>query len=392
MKVTYVVPRYGLEVVGGAEFGARMLAERLVSQLGWQAEVLTTCAVDSRTWADEYPTGTVELNGVTVHRFASQAGRDPEFETFSRRILADPARASEADGQRWIDLQGPLNPDVVAAVGDSDADVVAFYPYLYHPTVRGLVAAGSRAVLHPAAHDEPPLRLGAMAQAFTEARGLVFHTWAERRLVEEVFAVAATRQIVLGLGIEEGPGDAGEARSALDLGERPYLVCLGRIDHGKGTDMLARFFAAYKQQHPGPLALVLVGPVVDRPHDHPDVVLAGRVDDRTKWGLLRGAAALVQPSAYESFSLVLVEAWTAGSPVLVNARCTVTREHCARSGGGLWFDGYAHFEVTVDRVLHDRYLASSLARRGRAYVDAHYRWPVLIERYGSFLEAVAQRA
>ena len=91
MKVAYVVPRYGLEVVGGAELGARMLAERLVSQLGWEAEVLTTCALDTRTWADEYEPGTVDLNGVSVHRFRSEAGRDQGFERFSRRVLADPA-------------------------------------------------------------------------------------------------------------------------------------------------------------------------------------------------------------------------------------------------------------------------------------------------------------
>lgn len=392
MKVAYVVPRYGLEVVGGAELGARMLAERLVSQLGWQAEVLTTCALDSRTWADEYEPGNVELNGVIVQRFRSEAGRDPDFERLSRRVLADPTRASVADQERWIDLQGPRNPAVVEAVGDSDADVVVFYPYLYHPTVRGLAAAGRRAVMHPAAHDEQPLRLPIMRSVFTGARGLVFQTWGERRLVEGLFPVAATRQVVLGLGIEEGPGEPAAARSSLGLGDRPYLVCVGRIDDGKGTGTLARFFAAYKARHPGPLALVLAGPVIDAPIDHPDIVLAGRVDEATKWGLLRGAAALVQPSAYEAFSLVLVEAWTAGVPVVVNARCLATREHCERSGGGLWFGGYAQFEAVLDRLLGDESLASTLARRGRAYVDTHYRWPILIERYGAFLEAVAARA
>ncbi|HWH34813.1 MAG TPA: glycosyltransferase family 4 protein [Acidimicrobiales bacterium] len=392
MKVAYVVPRYGLEVVGGAELGARMLAERLVSQLGWEAEVLTTCALDSHTWADEYQPGTVELNGVVVHRFRSAAGRDPGFERFSRRVLLDPARASVADQERWIDLQGPVNPSVVDAVGASDADAVVFYPYLYHPTVRGLAEAGGRAVMHPAAHDEQPLRLPIMAPVFAGARGLVFQTWGERRLVEGLFPVGATRQLVLGLGIEEAPGEPGAARAALDLGDRPYLVCVGRVDDGKGTGMLARFFAAYKDRHPGPLALVLAGPVVDRPPAHPDIVLAGRVDEATKWGLLRGAAVLIQPSAYEAFSLVLVEAWTAEVPVVVNARCLATREHCERSGGGLWFDGYAHFEAVLDRLLGDPGLAATLAHRGRAYVDAHYRWPVLIERYGAFLEAVAARA
>ncbi len=392
MKVAYVVPRYGLEVVGGAELGARMLAERLVSQLGWEAEVLTTCALDARTWADEYEEGTVELNGVAVHRFRSASGRDPGFDRFSARLLADPFRAPVADQERWIDLQGPRNPAVVEAIGTSDADVVVFYPYLYHPTVRGLAAAGTRAVMHPAAHDEQPLRLPIMRSVFTGARGLVFQTWSERRLVEDRFSVAATRQIVLGLGVEEGPGEAGAARGALGLGTRPYLLYVGRVDDGKGTGVLARFFAAYKARRPGPLALVLAGPVVDQPPPHPDVILAGRVDDPTKWGALRGATAFVHPSAYEAFSIALIEAWTACVPVVVNARCLPTREHCERSGGGLWFDGYASFEATLDRLLGDGALAPALARNGAGYVDSHYRWPVLIGRYGAFLEAVAARA
>ena len=66
MKVAYVTPRYGEEVVGGAEAGARGLAEHLVSDLGWDVEALSTCAIDNRTWADEYDEGTTELNGVRV--------------------------------------------------------------------------------------------------------------------------------------------------------------------------------------------------------------------------------------------------------------------------------------------------------------------------------------
>ena len=78
MKVAYVVPRYGVEVVGGAELAARLLAEHLVAA-GCEVEAFTTCALDARTWADEYPEGRAEVNGVTVHRFRSAAGRDPAF-------------------------------------------------------------------------------------------------------------------------------------------------------------------------------------------------------------------------------------------------------------------------------------------------------------------------
>ncbi|HEX2699882.1 MAG TPA: glycosyltransferase family 4 protein [Acidimicrobiales bacterium] len=393
MKVAYVVPRYGVEVLGGAEYGARMLAERLVGQLGWEVEVLTTCALDARTWADEYPPGDADLNGVRVRRFRSVAGRDPGFEAFSAGVLRAPESASSGDEQRWIDLQGPLNPDVVAAAVDSDADVVVFYPYLYHPTVRGVPAVGRRSVMHPAAHDEPPLRLPLFQEVFTTAGGLVFQTVGERRLAERLFPIASTPQIVMGLGVEPTDGEPAAARRGVGLdGGEPYVLCLGRVDDGKGTGMLARLFAAFKARRPGPLRLVLAGPVVDRPPAHPDVVVTGPVGESVKWGLLRGADALVSPSPFEAFSIVLVEAWTAGVPVLVNASCLATSEHVRRSGGGLSFAGYGQFEVAVERLTGDDRLCAALAGRGRDYVARNFTWPAIIDRYRAFLERAAERA
>jgi glycosyltransferase involved in cell wall biosynthesis len=391
VRLDFVVPRYGLEVVGGAEYGARMLAERLVDLLGWEVEVLTTCATSSDTWADDYEPGTTDVNGVVVHRFRPVSGRDPHFDRWSDKVLPDPRRAAPRDQERWVELQGPVTPDLIDAARRSDAGAIVFYPYLFHPTVHGVPAVGRRAVLQAAAHDEAPLRLPLFRPVFTGAAGLVFHTYGEQRLVQQLFPVAATRQLVLGLGVEEGPGEPGPAREALGVGDRPYLVCVGRVDDGKGTSLLVELFAAYKERRPGPLALVLVGPVIDEPPRHPDVIVAGSVDQETKWGAIRGAEALVNPSAYESFSIVVIEAWTAGVPVVVNARCPATREHCERSGGGLWFDGYAELEVILDRLLAEDDLRASLAARGRAYVDATFRWPVLIERYATFLEGVAAR-
>lgn len=392
MKIAYVVPRYGLEVLGGAEYGARMLAERLVSMLGWEVEILTTSALDAGTWADHYPAGEVDINGVRVRRFSSKAGRDPGFEPYSRTVLPQPAAADDETCRRWIELQGPVCPDVIEAAHDSDADLVVFYPYLYYPTVHGVPAVGRRAVMHPAAHDEAPLRLPIFRDVFAGAQGLVFQTYGERRLAESLFAIGDRAQIVMGLGVEEGEGEPAAAAAAFGVGDRPYLLCLGRVDDGKGVGMLARYFAEYKARRPGPLALVFAGPVVQRPPDHPDIVVAGPVDETVKWGALRGSTALVNPSYFEAFSIVLMEAWTARVPVLVNGHCLATREHCERSGGGLWFEGYAEFEAAADRLVGDGDVRAGLAAAGADYVEGNFRWPVIIERYERFLTGCASRA
>ena len=394
VRVDIVVPRYGREVVGGAEMAMRMLAERLVSERQWDVTVLTTCARDSHTWANEFSPGTTVENGVAVQRFASLSGRHPDFSPFSTKVLHGKPPTMEAQRQ-WVDMQGPVSPDVVKAAASSEAELVVFSPYLYYPIVHGVPLVSERAVLHPAAHDEPAFRLPILSEVFTSAAGLVFYTHGERRMVGRRFPVAHHPQLVLGLGVDppSTAPSAERARAALGLKpDEPYLVCVGRVDDSKGTGLLSKLFAFYKRRRPGPLKLVFVGQVVDKPVDHPDIVVAGMVDEDVKWGAYAGATALVQPSSYESFSLVLIEGWLAGAPAMVNAGCLATREHVHRSGGGLLFGRYAAFEVAVDRLLHDAALRSTLAAKGQAYAEANFSWPVLLDRYERFMASVALAA
>jgi glycosyltransferase involved in cell wall biosynthesis len=401
VKVAFVVPRYGPDIRGGAEVGARMLAERLVGDRGYEVEVLTTCALDAITWRDELPEGTSVERGVTVRRLRSVAGRNEHFHPLWAQLMGDPGAATAEDCATWVAWQGPLAPDLVEAVAACDADVVAFYPYLYYPTVYGLPLVRERAVLHPAAHEEPALHLPVFDELFRSCRGFAFHSRSERALVNARFGVASTPQVLIGLGVEE-PGSAEAAgvdaqaavRASVGVGvggdDEPYLICIGRVDDQKGTGMLWRWFRTYKERHPGPLKLVFVGQVVDAPEpaagSAEDIVLTGMVDEATKWALLRGARVSVAPSPHESFSLTVVEALTAGVPVVVHAQCGATREHCERSGAGLWFRDFAEFESVTELLTTDDELHARLAANGVDYVRANFGWPVILDRYCAFLD------
>jgi glycosyltransferase involved in cell wall biosynthesis len=124
---------------------------------------------------------------------------------------------------------------------------------------------------------------------------------------------------------------------------------------------------------------------------HPDIVVTGAVDEPDKWDIVHDALVAVSPSALESFSLVVIEAWVERVAVLVNGSCGPTREHCERSGGGLWFTSYPEFEAVLDRLVSDSELRATLGGRGRAFVDRHFRWPVLVARYDEFLNSVVAR-
>jgi glycosyltransferase involved in cell wall biosynthesis len=225
---------------------------------------------------------------------------------------------------------------------------------------------------------------------FAATDGFVFQTDGERRLTEGLFpSVATAPQLQLGLGVEEQAGDPDGFIRQWDLEDTPYLLCLGRVDDGKGAALLAKFFVMYTARRPGPLKLVFAGPVVDRPIDHPDIVVTGPLSEELKWGALRKATALVSPSPFEAFSIVLMEAWTADVPVIVHGRCHATVEHVRRSGGGLPFAGYASFEVALDRLLAHPELRRAMASAGHRYVEDNFAWSRLIDRYTGWLQRLA---
>jgi glycosyltransferase involved in cell wall biosynthesis len=390
-KVAFVSPRYGTEIMGGAETAVRQLAEHLCAQTDWEAEVHTTAALDAITWTDELEPGTSELNGVTVHRHPTAKGRTMDFYMLDGLLRLAPRLTTREQGKRWVEYNGPVSPQLVDAVCASDADVVVFTPYLYHPTVATIGRVPMPAVFHPAAHDEPALYFSVFRGTFGDADAFCFYTHSERSLVERMYPVAERPQIVLGLGVGDSEGTGRPGGELLGLGDRPYLVSVGRVDEHKGSKMLAAYFATYKERHPGPLALALVGPISYETEPHPDIVVTGPVEEADKWDIVRDSVVAVSASALESFSLVVIEAWVDRVPVLVNGSCGATREHAERSGGGLWFSSYPEFEAVLDRLLADPALRARLGDRGRAYVDTHFRWPVLVSRYDAFLNSVVER-
>ena len=115
-------------------------------------------------------------------------------------------------------------------------------------------------VLHPAAHDEPALYLQVFGSTYAGADAICYHTAAERRLVQRVHRVAQVPQIVLGLGV--GPVVEGGRSGAdiLGIGDRPYVVSVGRVDEHKGSAMLARFFRHLQAEAPRPAGAGPGGP------------------------------------------------------------------------------------------------------------------------------------
>jgi glycosyltransferase involved in cell wall biosynthesis len=81
-----------------------------------------------------------------------------------------------------------------------------------------------------------------------------------------------------------------------------------------------------------------------------------------------------------------MEAWLAGTPVLVPKACAVTSGHAERCNGGLIFDGEEDFFEKVECLVEGN-RRFALGSQGREYVRESFRWPDVMDR---ILRAVLQ--
>ena len=377
-----VVQRYGLEIVGGAETLARNVTEHLAPH--FDIEVATTCAQDYWTWANHYPPGDTTVRGVTVHRFPTVRERSRDFASSSRRVLQE--AHDLADETRWILDQGPDAPALLEWIHREGPrfDAALFVGYLYAPTLLGLPLLHDRAILMPAAHDEPAIRLSSYRALFHLPRAFSFSTLEEQELVHRLFP--ATRTVpadVIGSGLDvpAGPPDPDRFRREHGI-TRPFVLSFGRLSEAKGADVLLDHWCRFKDAPGSPnWDLVLAGQAEVTIPKRDDVHYLGFVDDRTKWDMLAASSAHVLPSQYESLSIVVMESWWCGKPALVRTACLPVAGQVRRAAGGITYEGYPEFAEALALLARDAALRDRLGAGGHAYVEANYAWPVIVDKY-----------
>ena len=382
MKLAFVIQRYGPEVAGGAEAHCRGLVRALKPR--HQIEVLTTCALDYITWKNHYPAGTTTIDDVPVTRFLNVRERDIQrFAAISDLVFNDDH--TRDDERKWIEENGPVSPDLIKAIGARrDVDFFILYSYRYYSAAIGSKAAGGRAVLVPTAEDDPAIRLGIFGDVFKSARGALYLTPEEQELIERETGVTGLRSAIIGSGVAVPATIAPRATDRFDLPDR-YVLYAGRIDRNKGVDTLFRYYAWLADEWPDAPTLVLAGhQVLDIP-THPKIRYVGYVTEDEKAALLSRAAVAIMPSAFESLSMLVLEAWALGTPVLVNATCRVLEGQCRRSNAGLYYRDLAEFAAMLKLLLADPQLRMDLGVAGRAYVAAEYSWDIAAHRTESLL-------
>jgi glycosyltransferase involved in cell wall biosynthesis len=387
-RIAFVVQRCGREVNGGAEAHCLAMAKRMSKH--WDVEILTSCAVDYVTWENSYPRGQEEVGGVVIRRFPVAAARVTEkFNQLSSKLHGKRGAASAAEEQEWLQAQGPWCPELASYIGANsrEYDVYIFFTYLYWHTWAALPKVADRAILVPLAHDEWTIYLNIFKELFARARHFIFNTIEEKRFLERLIPEKRFDGPVVGVSVDR-PSNVDPLKFRQEHGlQEDFLLYVGRIDPSKGCGELFDFFLRHRQDGRSPSKLVLLGkPVMDIPN-HPDIVSLGFVSEETKWNALAASEALLMPSAHESLSMVLLEAWSVGRPVIVNGRCEVLVGQCRRSNGGLWYENYAEWAGILERLQSGR-ASNVLGRQGWRFVQEHYSWDSIEHAYLDAVESI----
>jgi len=390
VKVAVVVQRYGADINGGAEQHARYVAEHLGKHV--QVEVLTTCAHrDYISWKNELPAGQEVVNGITVHRFPVAVERDPiEFAKWSGKVFTE--THSLRDELAWLDAEGPTSPALIDHIKarEADYDFFIFFSFRYHHSFHGCRAVAAKAILVPTAERDGALGLGIFPPVFRGIRALMYNSYEERALIQGVANNQSVPGVVVGIGSEiPERSNGGRFRQKFEMRDR-FAIYVGRIDENKGCVELFEFFEHYSAALVDGMHLVLVGtPHVPIPK-HPRIHHLGFLEDQDKYDAMAAAELLIMPSYLESLSMVALEAWAMGKPVLANAKCDVLQGQCLRSNAGLFYENFREFAETLRAIDSSPSLQAALGRNGRAFFERNYSWPVIEKKYVDMLEQLSK--
>ena len=393
-KIGFLIPWYDEDIPGGAEMELREVATHL-QRAGMDVEILTTCVREfSADWNENYySAGTAVVEDIAVRRFPVRRRDTAAFDRVNRRLM-EGQHLSLQEEKTFVE-EMVNSPQLYEYLKDASDDyaLYVFIPYMFGTTYYGMQACPEKSVLIPCFHDEAYLYLRLFRQAYIQARGIIYNAMPEMELANKVYDFTTTEQICMGIGMDTNIcADADAFRKAYRI-QKPFLLYAGRKDAGKNVHTLLRYFAEYKQRHgDSDLQLVLIGGgSIEIPASvRDDVYDLGFVSRQDKYDAMAAAELLCQPSHNESFSLVIMESWLCGRPVLVHSQCAVTRDFARRANGGLYFRNYFEFEGCVQYILTHPEQARTMGQNGGAFVRENFDWDVIVEKYRAFFAKLTE--
>jgi glycosyltransferase involved in cell wall biosynthesis len=171
---------------------------------------------------------------------------------------------------------------------------------------------------------------------------------------------------------------------------RPYFLFVGRLEKIKGVQDIIPIFAG----DDGP-DLLIAGTgeyeqvLRDQAEGRPRVRFLGRLAPEDLPAYYRHASALIVPSlCYETFGIIIIEAFRAGTPVL--ARRLGPFPEIVAKGGGLLFDGADELMAAMAAIQGDDQVRETLSRQARQAFEDNWTDHVVLNRYLDLISKVAR--
>ena len=403
MHIAIVVQRFGTDIIGGAEAYALKVCEKLIIEKNWKIDVYTTNAKDYLTWKPEVFEKEVFHKNLKVFRFAAKFKKSKILFSLYKRfylICQKYIFFSENKLNRfvlsyleklWILIQGPYCPSLIIQLKAKEHlyTKILFFTYLYYPTLYGLPDFSSKSILIPFSHDEDPFYFKQVENIFKNCQSILASTPAEKKFIESIYG-ESNKISIGGIGIDdsdilkEGPKCP---KIAKDLSKTKYLLYLGRINKGKGILKLLEDFEQYtKLNSQEDIYLFFAGPMElddDLFRSRERVRYFGVVEEKVKIELLKYSFALVNPSRYDSLSLVVLESLLAKKPVLINSQNPVLLDYSKQLPSVLGYKDYSEFKNQVDFLnsVNWKNEQNSFTEYGKNWALKTFSWDRVVNEF-----------
>lgn len=202
-----------------------------------------------------------------------------------------------------------------------------------------------------------------------DAKSVIYTSENEMTSSRKSFWLYRCRESVVRYGIMLPEIEPDKAKASFlkrfpELGSKRFLLFIGRIHEKKGLDLLCKAWAEINPVNRPML-------VVAGPEEQPELLRTARslagsndfhylgmLDNKTKWGAMAAAEAMILPSHQENFGLVVAESMIMETPVLISDKVNIWKE-VTDSGSGF----VAPDTLEGTRTLLDSWLSLSQEQR-----------------------------
>ena len=382
-ELVVVIPWFG-RFAGGAESLARGLA-REFNRRGVKTIVFTTCSSSpfESWWEDHYEAGTSHMNGTEIRRFATDTSKTGYLEGL-KKIQAGTNLTPTEQTEFFSDsINSSALIAAVAPLLNEEHEIVAL-PYFYGLTHSLLERYPGKVSLIPCFHDEAEFHWELTGRLLRNAKYIFYNSPEEKELTIRTHGARVGRRVVEGIVTGVGVELDSAHRHDNGLPDLPsdYFVYAGRKEKGKNVPLLCEWFSAYAAASHDDTKLVFIGggddSLVPRNHRFLDL---GFVSEAEKRQIIGGAKAMLNLSEKESFSIVLMEGWLSGVPVVVSANSPVMKGHVQRCNGGLYVANQDEFAAALQLLENDEAKRQRLALNGQTYVGENFGFDRVLARY-----------